>query len=95
MGRIKPDLCSPGVDIDTVLGRKTGTSMSVALAAGACALFFQWAVVEGNQNTVESREIKNYLIRGAERTDGENYPNREWGYGALDIAGTFDVLAGI
>ena len=41
------------------------------------------------------KTIKNYLIRGADRTEGENYPSREWGYGRLDIAGTFDVLAGI
>ena len=94
-GRVKPDLCAPGVDIDSILGSKTGTSMSAALTAGACAQFFEWAVVEGYQNTVESREIKNYLIRGADRTEGENYPSREWGYGRLDIAGTFDVLAGI
>ena len=94
-GRVKPDLCAPGVEIDSILGSKTGTSMSAALTAGACAQFFEWAVVEGYQNTVESREIKNYLIRGADRTEGENYPSREWGYGRLDIAGTFDVLAGI
>ena len=29
--------------------------------------------------SMESRELKNLLIRGAERADEEMYPNREWG----------------
>ena len=78
-GRIKPDICSPGVDVDTILGSRTGSSISAALAAGASALFLQWAVVQKNQPEVESRELKNLLIRGAERADEEMYPNREWG----------------
>jgi len=55
----------------------------------------QWAVVEGKRSFVETRELKNYLIRGARRSNDLSYPNREWGYGALDIAGTFAVLAGV
>ena len=94
-GRVKPDICSPGVEISTAVGRRTGSSMAVALAAGAAALFLQWAVVEVNRPRVESRDLKNYLIRGADRSPGEEYPSREWGYGRLDIAGTFEVLAGI
>lgn len=69
--------------------------MAVALTAGASALFLQWAVVRGYRPRVESRELKNYLIRGADRVPGNNYPNREWGYGTLDISGTFDELAGV
>ena len=79
LGRIKPDICSPGVNVSTILGRRTGSSMAVALAAGASALFLEWAIIRGNQPRVESRELKNYLIRGANRSPGENYPNREWG----------------
>lgn len=95
LGRIKPDFAAPGVNIDTILGKRTGSSMAVAIASGAAALFFQWAVVEQNQLRVESRELKNYLIRGADRFPGIDYPNREWGYGRLNLAGTFNVLAGI
>ncbi len=69
--------------------------MAAALTAGAAALFMEWAVVEGNRPQVESRELKNYLIRGADRSPEIDYPSREWGYGKLDIAGTFDVLAGV
>ena len=95
VGRIKPDICAPGVNVDTILGSRTGSSISTALTAGASALFLQWAVVQKNQPEVESRELKNLLIRGAERTEEEMYPNREWGYGKLNIAGTFNVLAGV
>lgn len=94
-GDIKPDLCTPGVGIDTILGKRTGSSMGAALLSGICAQFMQWAVVEGNQQWVESRELKNYLIRGAVRQSGITYPSREWGYGQSNIARTFDVIAGI
>ena len=95
LNRIKPDICAPGVNISTVLGKRTGSSMAAALTAGAAALFMEWAVVRGNQTRVESRELKNYLIRGADRSPEIDYPSREWGYGKLDLAGTFDVLAGV
>ena len=95
LGRIKPDICAPGVNISTILGKRTGSSMAAALTAGAAALFMEWAVVRGNQTRVESRELKNYLIRGADRSPEIDYPSREWGYGRLNLAGTFDVLAGV
>lgn len=95
MGQIKPDICAPGVNIDTISGAKTGSSLAAALCAGAAAQFMQWAVVEGNRPWVENRELKNYLIRGAARTVGDEYPSREWGYGRLDIAGTFDTISGV
>lgn len=95
LGRIKPDICAPGVGVSTILGNRTATGISAAMTAGAAAQFLQWAVVEGNRSFVETRELKNYLIRGARRSNDLSYPNREWGYGALDIAGTFAVLAGV
>lgn len=100
LGLIKPDFSAPGVNISTVLGKGTGTSLAAAITAGAAAQFLQWAVIEGNQVGVENREIRNYLIRGARRTSfvGDamiSYPNREEGFGELDISGTFDILAGI
>lgn len=95
LGRIKPELCAPGVNIDTALGVRTGTDLAAAFVAGGAAQFMQWAIEERNRPWVESRELKSYLIRGAARESGISYPNRETGYGKLDISGTFDVLAGI
>lgn len=94
-GEIKPDIVAPSVDISTGWGVASGTSYAAALTAGAAAQFFQWAVTEGNRPLILNRELKNYFIRGAKREPDESYPNREWGYGKLDIEGVFDVLAGL
>lgn len=91
-GQIRPDLSAPGVNISTIDGRRTGSSMAAAITAGAVAQFFQWAVIEGNNRLAESREIRSYFIRGAVRTQGLNYPNREWGYGRLNLEETFNAL---
>ena len=69
--------------------------MGCAILSGICAQFMQWAIVEGNNEWVESRELKNYLIRGAVRNPAVFYPSREWGYGQVNLSGTFDVIAGI
>ena len=94
-GAIRPDFAAPGVSVSTVRGRETGSSLSASITAGAVAQFMQWAVVEGNNPVVESQEIKNYFIRGAERSFDMTYPNREWGYGRLNMVGTFDALVGV
>lgn len=94
-GGINPDFAAPGVNVSTIRGRDTGSSLAAAITAGAVAQFMQWAVVEGNSRTVASREIKNYFIRGASRSAELVYPNREWGYGRLNVVGTFDALIGV
>lgn len=91
-GRIRPDFAAPGVNVSTIFGKQTGSSLASAITAGAVAQFMQWAAVEGNNYYLESTEVKNYLIRGAVRNPDLEYPNREWGYGRLNIAGTFDAL---
>lgn len=93
--RIRPDLAAPGGDISVPDGKDTGSSLAAAVTAGAAAQFMQWAVIEGNAPFAESREIRNYFIRGASRSSGLSYPNREWGYGRLNLAGTFDALIGV
>ncbi|MEG1847348.1 MAG: S8 family peptidase [Lachnospiraceae bacterium] len=92
--RIKPDISAPGVNVSTVLGTRSGAGMAAAITAGGVAQFLQWAVTEGNDPLVDSINIKNYLIRGASRSEDLTYPNRDWGYGRLNIAGVFDWLAG-
>ena len=89
---IKPDLAAPGVNVTSVIGTVSGTGAATALTAGAILLFMQWAVVEGRRPLVNGVEIKNYLIRGARRADGSNWPNRELGYGKLDLYETFERL---
>lgn len=97
-GQIKPDLAAPGVNI-TIAGNRlgstpristyTGSSLAAAITAGGAAQFMQWAVIDGNSPYIRSQELKNYFIRGAKREENQNYPNRTWGYGRLDLYGTF------
>ncbi|MBQ6805898.1 MAG: S8 family peptidase [Lachnospiraceae bacterium] len=90
---IKPDLAAPGVQVSTAIGERTGSSMAAALAAGCVAQFMEWAIVEGNAYLVESRTIKSYFIKGAVRENNIVYPDRQWGYGKINISGTFETLA--
>lgn len=94
-GQIRPDFAAPGVNVSTIFGKQTGSSLAAAITAGAVAQFMQWAIVEENNPLVESKEIKSYLIRGAARSGDLTYPNREWGYGRLNMVGTFNELAGV
>lgn len=93
-GEIRPDFAAPGVNVPTLYGNRTGSSLSAAITAGGVAQFMQWAVVEGNSPLTETREVRNYFIQGATRMPGLTYPNREWGYGALNVLGAFERLRG-
>lgn len=92
-----PTLAAPGVDIlgpslrngYTVL---SGTSVAAAFVTGTVAMIQEWG--RRNQRQLDTLEIKNYLIRGAKREPNRTYPNREWGYGILDIYNTFTSLRG-
>lgn len=94
---IKPDFVAPGVNVYGPNIRNqyvtlTGTSASAAITAGASALFLEWAIINENNPTVNSTEVKNYFIRGAKRSPNIQYPNKEWGYGILDLYETFQAL---
>ncbi len=93
-GGIKPDFAAPGVDVPTVLGNRSGSCMAVAITVGAAAQFMQWAVVEGNDVLAQSVEVKAYFIRGAVRDPGMIYPSRSWGFGRLNVARAFEIIAG-
>lgn len=94
IGKNKPDLSAPGVSVSTVNGPYTGSAMAAAVTAGAMLQLMQWSVTEGNVPFISGRGIKDYLIRGAARERGVDYPSRQWGYGKLDLTGTFDAIAG-
>lgn len=96
-GVIKPDLAAPGVNIigptlDQGFATATGTSISAAHTAGIAALMMEWGVVRGNYPDMSTIEMKIFLIRGARRNQSLTYPNRDWGYGILDIFNTFDSI---
>jgi len=72
-----------------------GTSVGAAFVAGAAALIMEWAYVRGNNPGINTETIKQMLIRGAKQIADVSYPNRAWGWGALDIYGVFDVMRNI
>ncbi len=97
IGEIKPDIAAPGVNIQApaLQGGYTqisGTGAAAAHSAGVTAILLEWAIVRGNYPGVDSSEIKRFLIRGASRSPNLSYPNRDWGYGILDIYNVFDIL---
>ena len=102
-GAVKPDLAAPGVEVYGPLsssassgrnayGRKTGSSIAAALAAGGAALLVNWGLSRNPPRYFTNREIKSLMIRGASRSSNFLYPNREWGYGTLNIYQIFQSL---
>lgn len=99
-GNQKPDIAAPAVNVSAIdrFGRGstlTGTSAAAALAAGAAALLMEWGVVQGNVPTMDGSAIQRFLIRGARRPGTYSYPNKSWGFGLLDLYGSFRSLRGI
>lgn len=96
---IKPDLAAPGVDVYSPLsgeqyGLTSGTSSSCALLTGVAAMLLEWGIVNGNDRSMDTYQVKKYLIRGVDRNPYLSYPNQEWGYGTVNIYGTFESLSG-
>lgn len=79
-----------GINNDTVV--VSGTSVSAAVVAGASALMFQWALVDGHDPDMYSQKLRTYLSRGTAKRLNDVYPNAEWGYGVLDMLGVFKYL---
>lgn len=92
MGYPKPALVAPGINVYTPIGTSTGTSIAASYVAGAVANFLQWAVIEGNAPLISGVGIRGYFIQGAAREQELRYPNREWGYGKLNLQGVFNEL---
>ena len=95
--RRRPDLAAPGVNVLGALpgGRfsaRTGSCASVAVTAGAVALMLEWLVYIQEVPGVDSFQIKSLLILGAVRPGTMEYPNREWGYGQLNLYNTFETM---
>lgn len=97
LGGIKPDIAAPGVDVygpglNGRYIRQSGTSVAAAHAAGAAACLLEWGVVRGRAVWLNNSIIRAALIQGAERNPNLAYPNREWGYGTLDLYGALASL---
>ncbi|WP_243276109.1 S8 family peptidase [Faecalicatena contorta] len=89
--RITPDIAAPGYQIacaypDGRYGYISGTGAAAAHATGTIAMLLEWAVVKGYYPTITGYDVNRLIIRGADRSNhGYTYPNKNWGYGTLDI----------
>lgn len=95
--QIKPDITAPGVNVygalpDGRFSRRSGTSVAAAHVAGAAALILQWGIIDGNVPLMTNSDVKSFLIRGAVRNPDISYPSRIWGYGTLDVYGSFERI---
>ena len=95
--QINPNISAPGVDVTAALpgGRfaaRTGASAAASITAGAVALILEWLLTYENVPGIDSYQIKSLLILGAVRPNTMEYPNREWGYGQLNLYNTFETI---
>ena len=95
--KIKPDFVAPGVNVTGAAMRnqfteRTGSSVAVGITAGAVALMLEWIVYQLGESRIDSIQIRNLLVLGTDCKPGETYPNREWGYGALNLYDAFDAI---
>lgn len=99
-GRIKPDLAIGGYNVLTTTvggGTKlvTGSSIATGILAGTVALILEWGIIKGNDPYLYTNKVRTYLIRGTKKRLGDIYPNRELGYGILDLNGVFENIRSI
>lgn len=97
LNNITPTLAAPGVNViapalNNGFHSVTGTSVAAAHTAGAAAIILEWGIVRGNYVQMSTVEIRNLLIRGARRDPALTYPNRDWGYGILDLYSAYNSL---
>lgn len=97
IGTIKPELAAPGVnilapDLNHGFIQVTGTGAAAAHTTGAAALILEWGIIDGNYLGIDTVEVKTFMVRGATTNPNLVYPNRDWGYGILNVYNIFEVL---
>lgn len=78
----------PNNQIDVI----SGTSLATAIGAGACALLFEWGIVNRNFPYMNSQTLKTFLSRGVYQRSGDVYPNAQLGNGIIDFYRIFENI---
>lgn len=94
---IAPAFAAPGVNmvgpsLNNEYITSSGSSVAAAHTAGVGAILLEWGIIKQNFIQMGTIEIRNFLIRGAIRDANLTYPNKDWGYGILDLYNTFYSL---
>ena len=92
-----PDITAPGINVRGARpgGRfspRSGSCVSAAVTAGAVALMLEWLIYIQEVPGIDSYQVKSLLILGAVRPKTMEHPNREWGYGQLNLYNTFETM---
>lgn len=93
--QINPDITAPGIQVKGALpgGRfaiRSGSSISAGITSGAAALLMEWVIYQLGAPGIDAYQIKSLFILGAVRPPSMTFPNREWGYGQLNLYNTFE-----
>lgn len=96
-GRVKPDYAVPGVAV-TGAGLngqfvvRSGSSVATGIAAGAAALMMEWILEQPRSRGANSSQIRNIILIGTDQRAPMEYPNKEWGYGTMNLYRSLDTL---
>ncbi len=94
---IKPDFAAPGVQVTGAGtgGRfvaRSGSSAAAGLTAGASALIMEWFLQQPGTLGITTSQVANIILLGVGQEVLPAYPNREWGYGTVDVYQSLDRL---
>ncbi len=97
---INPQITAPGINVKGALPNnrfavRSGSSVSTGITSGAVALLLQWAISQYGSTGLDAYQIKSLLILGAVRPPNMLFPNREWGYGILNLYNTLEEARNI
>lgn len=95
--RSLPTITAPGINVSGITtGHRTvtrsGSSVSTAITAGAAALMLEWLIYQTGTPIIDTNQLKGFFSLGAVRPEGMTFPNREWGYGQLNLYHTFEEI---
>ena len=94
---LKPDFVSPGVQVTGALpggrfAKRSGSSVAAGITAGASALVMEWLKKQPAARTVSTSQVASILILGAQQNVFSTYPNRQWGFGTMDVYESLERL---
>jgi subtilisin family serine protease len=97
---INPQITAPGINVIGALpgglyAARSGSSISTGITSGAVALLMEWAYGQLGFTGLDAYQIKSLLILGAVRPPNMLFPNREWGYGILNLYNTLEEARNI
>ncbi|MCD7736311.1 MAG: S8 family peptidase, partial [Lachnospiraceae bacterium] len=93
-GQIRPDFAAPGVRVtcpvsDGSYSSLTGSCAAAALAAGSAALLLESGLQQEPPRSFSADEVKRLFLNGVQKRSDYSYPNKEWGYGTMNVYESF------